>query len=105
MRWTVVISLRAPHRPAASFPDASARPLKRCASLVVCAGVTSSHHDAPVCPGRAHRVGLEIIGVSSPTSSPIDIACRPWPSLGSIDLPSGLSGRPVNPSIFGMLGP
>ena len=47
----------------------------------------------------------QIIGVSWSTSRPIDIASIPCARIGSMVLPSGLSGRPDRPSIIGMLGP
>ena len=45
------------------------------------------------------------IGVSTSIRKPIEIACRPWPIIGSSDLPSFDSGRPVMPSIMGCDGP
>ncbi len=47
----------------------------------------------------------QIIGVSWSTSSPIDIASIPNARIGSILLSSGLSGRPLRPSMAGTLGP
>ncbi|MDQ1132633.1 hypothetical protein QE386_001228 [Pseudoxanthomonas winnipegensis] len=55
---------------------------------------------APVAIGPRHT-----IGVSASISNPIDIASRPNARIGSIDLLSGLSGRPDSPSIAGTLGP
>jgi hypothetical protein len=47
----------------------------------------------------------QIVGASWSTSRPIDIASTPCARIGSMVLPSGLSGRPDRPSIIGTLGP
>ena len=47
----------------------------------------------------------QTMGVSMSMRKPIEIACKPWPSIGSSDLPSFDSGRPAMPSIIGCDGP
>jgi hypothetical protein len=47
----------------------------------------------------------QTMGVSTSIRKPIDIACKPCPSIGSRLLPSLDSGRPVIPSIIGWEGP
>ncbi len=47
----------------------------------------------------------QTIGVSCSMRKPTLIAWTPWPSMGSIVLPSREEGRPVMPSIVGWEGP
>jgi hypothetical protein len=45
------------------------------------------------------------IGVSASIRNPTLIAWTPWPSIGSMVLPSFDVGRPVMPSMSGCEGP
>ncbi len=47
----------------------------------------------------------QTMGVSCSMRKPTLIAWMPWPSIGSIDLPSREVGRPVMPSMVGCEGP
>ncbi|CFW50597.1 Uncharacterised protein [Bordetella pertussis] len=47
----------------------------------------------------------QIAGASASMSRPMELACRPCPTRGSMVLLSRLSGRPARPSMAGTLGP
>jgi hypothetical protein len=47
----------------------------------------------------------QTIGVSLSIRKPTLIAWMPWPSIGSMVLPSFEAGRPVMPSMMGCDGP
>ena len=47
----------------------------------------------------------QIMAWSASTRKPMDITCTPWLRMGSMVLPSEVSGLPLMPIIMGTLGP